>query len=48
MRLPSASRHEHFEQSDSGVTRLAWLLAAVLALSIGVPVAVGMLFRFSF
>jgi hypothetical protein len=33
---------------EAGLSRLTWILAAVLAISIGVPLAAGALLRFVF
>jgi uncharacterized membrane protein YphA (DoxX/SURF4 family) len=46
MRFPTASENEPTERSDAGVNRLAWLLAAVLTISIGIPLVAGLLLRY--
>jgi hypothetical protein len=45
MRYPTA-KPVNIEQTDSGASGLAWLLAAVLAVTIGLPVVAGMLLRY--
>jgi hypothetical protein len=40
------AKKQHFEETDSGAAGLAWLLAAVLAVTVGLPLAAGILLRY--
>jgi hypothetical protein len=41
-----ATRNEQVDLTDSGATGLVWLLAAMLAVSIALPLAAGALLRY--
>jgi hypothetical protein len=41
------ARHDRIERTDSGAAGLVWLLAAVLTVSIGLPIVAGMLLRYT-
>jgi hypothetical protein len=46
MRVQTSIKYEHIERTDTDPAGLAWVLAAVLTVSIGAPLVAGAFLRY--